>query len=456
MQFFGEQKERGWIAPCNLIQFEGRTAFEELVKQKSSLAVSRSRLASWEIAVADAERAVPMNRLERIQRLTFEYDSILPTYTLSRLPPTPVETPDPPKRRGGKRKANKSDEEACSTVARCISILDEMSPPSKKQKKSLNVDKPSPVTGPKSSHKSVLSSEKLANCSQVVNSSPKVQKVAASMERDQHGGLGCRISPRKSLKNSLVDAAVDFVSGSSDSVSGDPSQHKKIALEMANVGSAKCTPKQSSTVNDLAKDDSSRQTRSSSRIRILSELSNSEIVDNSVAENEVEGGLNKAQPQVNGVITFDNTPEKDDRKRSNADGVEEAFQVPASNCRNSDLLDCESENDGRRSCRYRSPRRSCSKEQTNCENVAHTSPEKTTERRFSGRVQRKSCCNNLVEAVKTKEKPLKRHRSLPSNKGEKFNIDNEHLQKAGKRNKLSGDLVQKNELTTGAGKSSTF
>lgn len=461
MQFFGEQKERGWITPCNLIQFEGRAAFEELVRQKPSWAVSRSRLAAWETAVVDAERAVPMNRMERIQRLTFEYDSILPTYMLSRLPPTPVETPDPPKRRGGKRKAIKSDDEARSTVARCIDILDEMSPPNKRQKKSLNVNKPSPVTSPKSSCKNVSSSEKLDNYPQVVNSSPKVQKILANMERDERGGLGSRSSPRKSLKTSLVDAAVDCVNGCSDSASSDIGQHKKNVHEIANVGLAKSTPKQLSKVNDLIKEDGSRQTRSSSRIRTLNEFSNSDGVDSSVSENEVEGDINKSLSRVNGAITFGSTPEKSDRKGTNpvqklmADDVEKDFQAAAANCGHSDLLDAELGNDSRRPSRYRSPRRLCSKEQARCENAAPKSPEKTAERRSSSRAQRKSYCNNLADAVEMNEKPLKRHRSLPGNEVEKLDFDNAHLQKAGKRHKLSGDMAQKDDSTSDSNKSST-
>jgi hypothetical protein len=469
VQFFGEQKERGWIAPCRLISFEGRAAFEELAKQNANWAVSRSRLAAWEIAVAEAEKAVPMNRMERIQRLTFAYDSVLPTYLLSRLPPTPVETPDPPKRRGGKRKAVTNDEEARNTVARCIDILDEMSPPSKKRKKSLSAYQQSPFTSPSTSHKSVATSGRrvkdLANLSQDNCSSPKVlQKVSANMQREQHPSAACRVSPRKSLRNSLVDAEIDGVKGLIGSASADNNQPKKNALEEGNIGVIKSTPKQLTDVNDVGKDDSSRRTRYSSRVKNLNDMSNSEIaVDNNVGISELEGALDKAHQRVNGRIRFDKTPEKDDLKRlkltqkSQSEGVEEAPHATASsNCQSSsEFSTMVSDNDGRRSSRGRSPRKSRS---MTCDNAADKSPVKIVgmkgqndSKSASGRVARNSL-GNIVEEADGVKKSAKRHRSLPSSEVEKFDLDENPL-KAGKR-KTSGDEIRKNDSNSVAGKSS--
>ena len=90
VQFFGNEGERGWINESSTMPFEGKEQFfkyaEQSVanapnkKQKTMLSqsfkIKPSRRPAWEVGVAGAEEAVPMDRNERKQKLTFVY--ILP------------------------------------------------------------------------------------------------------------------------------------------------------------------------------------------------------------------------------------------------------------------------------------------------------------------------------------------------------------------------------------------
>ncbi|XP_041368647.1 histone-lysine N-methyltransferase NSD2-like isoform X2 [Gigantopelta aegis] len=90
VQFFGNEGERGWINESSTMPFEGKEQFfkygDQCIanapnkKQKTVLSqsfkVKPSRRPAWEVGVAGAEEAVPMDRNERKQKLTFVY--ILP------------------------------------------------------------------------------------------------------------------------------------------------------------------------------------------------------------------------------------------------------------------------------------------------------------------------------------------------------------------------------------------
>jgi len=206
VQFFGVQKERGWISPHSLMVYEGRAAFEDLVRQHSDWAVSQKRRPLWEIAVADADRAVRMSRLERIQRLTFVYDSILPAHVWSKLPPTPAETPVSQKSHGGKRKTVSSMEGSNSVTTQCIDALDALAPPNKKRKKSITACASNSVKVETDDLLiSVIKDERLEKVSKQ-RSQSRTKYPPENNEHKWREGSTLKCSPRKGLRSSLADS----------------------------------------------------------------------------------------------------------------------------------------------------------------------------------------------------------------------------------------------------------
>ena len=74
MQFFGEEREHGWVGDKWLIVYKGLAAFEAEAESNASMRVTASRRAAWTIAVNAAEQAVHLDRLDRIHLLTYLYE----------------------------------------------------------------------------------------------------------------------------------------------------------------------------------------------------------------------------------------------------------------------------------------------------------------------------------------------------------------------------------------------
>lgn len=88
VQYFGQEEERGWLFSSRIMEFQGRKQYEdhkaELFKnanksEKGKLEklykVGNSRVAAWNIAIKEAEGALPMSRNERKQHFTYIYES---------------------------------------------------------------------------------------------------------------------------------------------------------------------------------------------------------------------------------------------------------------------------------------------------------------------------------------------------------------------------------------------
>lgn len=84
VQFFGNEAERGWINEPSVMAFEGKLKFldmaqQELAKGKKGKSgynpfkINISRRHAWNIAVEEAEGAMPLSREERFVQYMFEY-----------------------------------------------------------------------------------------------------------------------------------------------------------------------------------------------------------------------------------------------------------------------------------------------------------------------------------------------------------------------------------------------
>lgn len=88
MQYFGHEEERGWLFGSSILEFKGKKQFDEHVKEifanakkneksklEKSYKVSPRRLQAWNIAIKEAEEALPLSRNERKQKYTYIYMS---------------------------------------------------------------------------------------------------------------------------------------------------------------------------------------------------------------------------------------------------------------------------------------------------------------------------------------------------------------------------------------------
>ena len=120
MQFFGKEREHGWVGDKWLMAYKGLAAFEAEAEHNASMKVNPCRRAAWMIAVNGAERAVGVDRRKRICLLA----------ELHRLSPhTTVSSPKKQKRSYPRKSVKTS-----SSVARDTSLVgeDEASPARKK------------------------------------------------------------------------------------------------------------------------------------------------------------------------------------------------------------------------------------------------------------------------------------------------------------------------------------
>ena len=74
VQFFGEEREHGWVGDKWLMAYKGLAVFESEAELDSSMKVKPNRRAAWIVAVNAAEQAVRLERLERIHLLTYLYE----------------------------------------------------------------------------------------------------------------------------------------------------------------------------------------------------------------------------------------------------------------------------------------------------------------------------------------------------------------------------------------------
>ncbi|CAG5130472.1 unnamed protein product, partial [Candidula unifasciata] len=84
VQFFGNEGERGWINEPSLMLFEGKLKFLDMAQTEVSkgkrgksaynpFKINISRRHAWNIAVDEAEAAMPLSKEERNVQYTFEY-----------------------------------------------------------------------------------------------------------------------------------------------------------------------------------------------------------------------------------------------------------------------------------------------------------------------------------------------------------------------------------------------
>jgi len=127
VQFFGEEREHGWVGNKWIMEYKGLAAFEAEAEFNASMKVAPSRLPAWTIAVKEAEEALCLDRLNRIQLLTSMLDPVLQKTT-----------PSPKKRkRPYVPKSVKTPPASGDKVAVDISTAsqDDFSPPRKKYRR---------------------------------------------------------------------------------------------------------------------------------------------------------------------------------------------------------------------------------------------------------------------------------------------------------------------------------
>ncbi|XP_060071280.1 histone-lysine N-methyltransferase NSD2-like [Ylistrum balloti] len=136
VQYFGHEEERGWLFSSSIMEFQGRKQYEdhksELLKNAKKQGkqrleklykVSNSRAAAWNIAIKEAEEALPMSRNERKQHYTYVYaskdseDSKASDKTVSKSD-TKTEADIVKDTRKRKRKSDKDESGATATAKR--------------------------------------------------------------------------------------------------------------------------------------------------------------------------------------------------------------------------------------------------------------------------------------------------------------------------------------------------
>ncbi|CAG2185917.1 unnamed protein product [Mytilus edulis] len=91
MQYFGDECERGWVYSSSVMEFKGKKDYDEHVKQAFDNAKKSDRprleklyktypgrLKAWNIAILEAESALPLSRNERKQKYIFDYEQPKP------------------------------------------------------------------------------------------------------------------------------------------------------------------------------------------------------------------------------------------------------------------------------------------------------------------------------------------------------------------------------------------
>ena len=84
VQFFGDEVERGWIPQSSLLKYEGKVKFLEMAEKElckhgksnskyNPFRVKDNRKQAWEVAVEEAEEALPLTLEERNRQYAFEY-----------------------------------------------------------------------------------------------------------------------------------------------------------------------------------------------------------------------------------------------------------------------------------------------------------------------------------------------------------------------------------------------
>ena len=170
VQFFGDAAERAWISSHNLLEFKGKTDFDQYVqglytkagenkKEKQKIhkwyGVPPSRAKAVNVGIVAAEGALPLTRNERKARYTFIYE---PPKKKGQHSATPVKSsPKSESKTKSEKKGKKSDSMNGVVAAKKRKLEETNTPesqkPAKRQKvetpkESVSESKKTPVTRP--------------------------------------------------------------------------------------------------------------------------------------------------------------------------------------------------------------------------------------------------------------------------------------------------------------------
>lgn len=169
MQYFGDECERGWVSSSSIMEFKGKKAYDDHVKEVFENAKKSERqrleklyktypgrLKAWNIAIKEAEDALLLSKNERKQKYIFDYEQ--PKPVASELP---VEVTDTIPINGD---ADKDTEKVEDKVKKRVSLPEkrsslpgkEKNKEGKVQKRKLSLDV---TTAPKSKKMKVLKEE---------------------------------------------------------------------------------------------------------------------------------------------------------------------------------------------------------------------------------------------------------------------------------------------------------
>ncbi|XP_071166810.1 histone-lysine N-methyltransferase NSD2-like isoform X1 [Mytilus edulis] len=181
MQYFGDECERGWVYSSSVMEFKGKKDYDEHVKQAFDNAKKSDRprleklyktypgrLKAWNIAILEAESALPLSRNERKQKYIFDYEQPKPVDV------APVATEVTPL--NGDVESSSEQKKSDKSKKRTSLPVKEKTKDSKVQKRKLSLDVDSPNI-PKAKKIKVSKEE-----TPVKSETPKVQQIEGCFE----------------------------------------------------------------------------------------------------------------------------------------------------------------------------------------------------------------------------------------------------------------------------------
>ena len=182
VQFFGHEREHGWVGDKWLMAYEGLAAFEAEAERNASMKVNPRRRAAWAVAVNDAEQVVGVDRQKRIPLLAAMYKSCVPHTNVS----SPRKQKRPYQQKGARTSSAAEDRNSLNASA--VSPDEDASPPRKKfcRRSSLPMQRESggPTVG------DVLSSA--AECD--IKDAVSTGESCSTAEKNSDGKLVCGLS----------------------------------------------------------------------------------------------------------------------------------------------------------------------------------------------------------------------------------------------------------------------
>lgn len=147
MQYFGDECERGWVYSSSIMEFKGKKAYDDHVKQAFDNAKKSDkprleklyrtypgRLKAWHIAIKEAESALELSRNERKQKYIFDYEQ----------QPKPNAAPVQPVNGDTEEEAENKEDESSKTKKRTSIAGKEKPKEAKISKRKLSLDVSSP------------------------------------------------------------------------------------------------------------------------------------------------------------------------------------------------------------------------------------------------------------------------------------------------------------------------